>query len=132
MATQNSAHSYLGIKEAKLNFPSSYEFLERFGIEPVEEDESISLYRYIKSAKNGELEIDISFSEIMKSFQITLRLSSREISTISSESVQSIKIVSDNLGEGLHIVFDINELISEARVILEPDISFQWWTLRNS
>lgn len=113
-------------------FPSNHEFLERFGIEPIEDDGSIGLCRYIKKAKNGELEIDISFSEIMKSFQVILRLSSREISKISSESVQSIEMVGDDLGEGLHVVFNIGGTISEARVILEPDISFQWWVLCNS
>ncbi|MFJ7884005.1 hypothetical protein ACIQYF_10930 [Pseudomonas sp. NPDC096917] len=113
-------------------FPKNYEFMETFGIEPIEEDSSISLCRYIKKAKNNELEIDISFSATMKSFQVVLRLSGQEISTISSECVHSIKIVSDNLGAGLHVVFDISGTISEARVMLEPDIGFRWWTLSDA
>ena len=115
-----------------MNFPSSYDFLEKFGIEPVEEDESINLFRYIKNSQSGEVEIDISFSEIMKSFQITLRISGREISTVSSESVRSIKFFSDDSGEGLHVIFDINKAVSEVRVVFELDISFRWWTLSNA
>lgn len=132
MAAPNSVRLYLVIKDAALNFPSSYDFLEKFGIEPVEEDESINLFRYIKSSQSGEVEIDISFSEIMKSFQITLRISGREISTVSSESVRSIKFFSDNSGDGLHVIFDINKAVSEVRVVFEPDISFRWWTLSNA
>lgn len=132
MAAPNSVRLYLVIKDAALNFPSSYDFLEKFGIEAVEEDESINLFRYIKSSQSGEVEIDISFSEIMKSFQITLRISGREISTVSSESVRSIKFFSDNSGDGLHVIFDINKAVSEVRVVFEPDISFRWWTLSNA
>lgn len=113
-------------------FPSSYEFLEKFGIEPVEKDDGIGLYRYIKKGEKTEFEIDISFSVIMRSFQVTLRCSGREISTVSSEGVQSIKIVKDKFGEGLNVVFNINATLSEARVILEPDISFRWWILHNA
>lgn len=115
-----------------MNFPSELDFLEAFGLEPVEEDLSIGMCRYIKYSKTPGVEIDISFSAIMKSFQVSLRLSKQEIATISSENVSSIKIVNDSQGEGLHIIFDICGSISEARVTLDPEITCRWWTICNN
>lgn len=60
----------LTLQEEKMLYPSSYDFLEAFGLVPVEVDLSIGLYRYIQQANNTALEIDILFSVMMKSFQI--------------------------------------------------------------
>lgn len=114
-----------------MKFPSEYDFLEAFGIEPVEVDPSLALCRYTKKSKNSELEIDISFSAVMESFQVLLRLSKQDLIVVSSESVKSIELVRDGSGAGIHIVFDISDSISEARVTLEPEIGCKWWTLRN-
>jgi hypothetical protein len=112
-------------------FPSENDFLEEFGIQPVEVDPSLAFCRYIKKSKDSELEVEISFSAVMKSFQVVLRLAKQELAIVSSESVQSIALVRDNSGAGVHVVFDICESTSEARVMLEPEISFRWWTLQN-
>ena len=113
-------------------FPSELEFLEAFGLDPVETDTSIGMCRYIQNSKTSGIEIDISFSAVMKSFQVALRLFKHEIATISSENVSSIEIVNDAQGEGIHIIFDICDSISEARVTLYPEITCRWWTLRNN
>ena len=55
----------------------------------------------------------------------------QELAVISSENVSSIELVRDSSGAGVHIVFEILESISEARVIFEPEVSCRWWTLRN-
>ncbi|MCI3943269.1 hypothetical protein K0038_00259 [Pseudomonas syringae] len=115
-----------------MNFPSTDDFLEEFGIKPTEVDPSMALYRYIVKSKNIEFEVDISFSAIMKSFQIILRLETREFAIISSENVDSIKLTRDSSGAGIHVLFDICESTSEARVIFEPELSCRWWTLRNA
>lgn len=114
-----------------MKFPSTSNFLEEFGIEPVELDPSLALCRYKKKSENSELEIDVSFSAVMKSFQIMLRLATQELVVISSENVKSIELVRDNAGAGLHVVFEICDSISEARVTFEPEVSCRWWTLRN-
>lgn len=115
-----------------MEFPSINDFLEEFGIEPVEVDPSLGLCRYTRNSKISGLEIDVSFSSVMKSFQVVLRLSIQELAVVSSENVKSIKLVRDNSGAGIHVVFEICEALSEARVMLEPEVSFRWWTLRNT
>ena len=114
-----------------MEFPSTNDFLEEFGIEPIEVDPSLALCRYTKKSANSELEVDISFSAVMASFQVVLRLAMQEVAIISSENVKSIELVRDSSGAGVHVVFNIGESISEARVIFEPEVSCRWWTLRN-
>lgn len=114
-----------------MKFPDVNDFLEEFGMEPVEVDPALALCRYTKKSKNSEIEVDVSFSAVMKSFQMVLRLSMQELAVVSSENVKSIELVRDGSGAGVHVVFDVCESISEARVIFEPDVSCRWWTLRN-
>ncbi|MBA1243845.1 hypothetical protein [Pseudomonas japonica] len=114
-----------------MKFPSTSDFLIEFGIEPIEVDPSLALCRYIKRSKISELEIDVSFSAVMRSFQVVLRLSMQELAIISSENVKAIELVRDDSGAGIHVVFEIGGVISEARVIFEPEVSCRWWTLRN-
>ncbi|WNW12254.1 hypothetical protein RRX38_14240 [Pseudomonas sp. DTU_2021_1001937_2_SI_NGA_ILE_001] len=91
----------------------------------------MALYRYKNKSDNSELEIDVSFSAVMKPFQILLRLATQELVVTSSENVKSIELVRDNAGAGLYVAFEIRDSISEARVIFEPEVSCRWWTLRN-
>ena len=127
----NLAQSYRFIEDVVMEFPSTSDFLEEFGIEPVEIDPTLALCRYTKKSKNSELEVDISFSAVMRSFQVVLRLSMQELAVVSSENVKSIELVRDSSGAGVHVVFDFFESVSEAWVIFEPEISCRWWTLRN-
>lgn len=114
-----------------MDFPSTDEFLEMFGIEPIEEDPSMAYCRYVKVSPGGEVEIDFSFSAASESFQAVLRFSGNELATISSEKVKSIKLRRDASGSGVHVVFDIHGVTSEAWIKLEPEVSCHWWTLRS-
>ncbi|MDR0208991.1 MAG: hypothetical protein LBJ33_07485 [Pseudomonas putida] len=115
-----------------MEFPSEDDFLEEFGIEPVEVDPGLALCRYTIKSRNSDLELDISFSAVMKSFQVVLKLTMQELAVISSENVKSIEVVRDGSVAGVHVVFDVCDSISEARVIFEPDLSCRWWTLRKA
>lgn len=115
-----------------MKFPSTNDFLEEFGIEPIEVDPGLALCRYIKKSKSGGFEVDISFSAVMESFQIVLRVAMQEVAVISSENVSSIELVREGSEAGVRVVFDICESISEARVIFEPEVRCRWWTLRNA
>lgn len=115
-----------------MEFPNTDDFLMEFGIEPVEINPSLSLCRYIKKSHNSELEVDFSFSAAMGSFQVVLRLAEHELAIVSSESVKIVELVRDDAGAGVHVVFDICNSTSEAWVMLEPDVSCRWWTLRNT
>ncbi|MBJ9978337.1 hypothetical protein IAE35_23205 [Pseudomonas sp. S75] len=115
-----------------MEFPSMIDFLEEFGIEPVEVDPSLALCRYVKKSKTSEFEIDVSFSAVMKSFQVVLRSSTQDLAVVSSENVKSIKLMRSGPEAGVHVMFENYHSISEARVIFEPEVSFRWWTLRNT
>jgi hypothetical protein len=126
----SSAQSYRFTEDAAMMFLSTIDFMEEFGIEPVEVDPSLALCRYIKKSESSELEVDLSFSAVMKSFQVVLRLSMQELAVVSSENVRSIELVRDSSGAGVHVVFEFCNLLSEARVIFVPEVSFRWWILR--
>jgi len=115
-----------------VGFSSVNYFLEEFGIEPVEVDPNLAFCRYVMMPKNSELEVDISFSAVMASFQVVLRLAREVLMSVSSESVSFIEFVRDGSGAGIHVVFDICESKSEAWVMIEPEVSCRWWTLCNS
>ncbi|MCT2414741.1 hypothetical protein MNU23_23990 [Pseudomonas aeruginosa] len=115
-----------------MEFPSENDFLEEFGIEPIEVDPSLALCRYTIKSKNSDLELDFSFSAVMESFQVVLRLAMQELAVISSENVKFIEVVRDGSEAGIRVVFDVFNSISEAKVVFEPDLSCRWWTLRKT
>jgi len=113
-----------------MEFPSVADFLEVFGIEPVEEDPSMAYCRYVKQSNDGEQELDISFSAVAESFQVVLRCGSKEVMSVSSERVRLIELRHDHSSSGVHVVFDVRDGASEAVVTLEPDLHCHWWALR--
>lgn len=114
-----------------MEFPSTTDFLEAFGIEPVEEDPSMAYCRYVKRSSDGLQELDISFSAVAESFQVVLRCGGNELVTVSSEKVRLVELRHDQSGSGVHVVFDVHDGTSEAVVTLEPDLHCRWWTLRS-
>ena len=112
-----------------MKFPDEIEFLESFGLEPIEFDLSMSYYRYIKKSKNGLVELDISFNAISSSFQVVLINNGREISVCSSENVCLLEIRNTRKGFGIHVIFEINGQKSEVEVTLEPDLHVYWWLI---
>lgn len=113
-----------------MKFPSESDFLEEFGIEPIEVDPNLALCRYTMKSKNSDLEVDLSFSAVMNSFQVVLNLAGQELAVISSENVKFIELLRNGSEAGVRVVFDICDSISEARILFEPDLSCRWWTLR--
>lgn len=113
-----------------MEFPGEDGFLEEFGIEPIEVDQGLALCRYRVKSKSGDLEMDFSFSAVMESFQVVLKIAKHELAIISSENVKSIEVVRDGSEAGVRVVFDIYGSTSEAMVIFEPDLKCRWWALR--
>lgn len=112
-----------------MQFPSTNDFLEEFGLEPVEVDPNLAMCRYVKRSCSSGLELDVSFSGVMNSFEVILRLSMQELAVVSSENVKFIEFLRGSSGVGLHVVFESRDTISEARVIFDPEVSVKWWTL---
>lgn len=114
-----------------MEFPSTADFLEAFGIEPIEEDPSMAYCRYLKESPGGLQEMDVSFSAVSESFQVVLRFSGKEVVKVSSEKVRFVKLWHDQSGSGIHVMFDVGDGVSEAVITLEPDLHCHWWTLRS-
>lgn len=114
-----------------MKFPSADEFLEIFGLEPIEEDPSMAYCRYVKKSVDGNQEMDFSFSAVSQSFQVILRCGGKELITISSEAVRFIEIRNDQSGAGVHVVFDAGSGASEAILVMEPNLHCHCWVLRN-
>ncbi|MBK8455197.1 MAG: hypothetical protein WAQ53_06205 [Thiofilum sp.] len=112
-----------------MDFPTNEDFLDIFGLEPIENDPSMGYSRYLKEISNNDIELDISFSAIAQSFQVILRCYTNELVKISSEKVKSIKVRCDKSSSGIYIIFDIQGVTAEAWVKLEPTVSCNWWIL---
>lgn len=114
-----------------MDFPSTTDFLETFGIEPVEEDPSMAYCRYLKRSSDGLSELDISFSAVAESFQVVLRCGGQELMTVSSEKVRLVELRHDGNSSAVHVVFDVVDATSEAVITLEPNLHCHWWTLQS-
>jgi hypothetical protein len=115
-----------------MKFPTTDDFLEAFGLEPIKEDPSLAYCRYVKQSPSGEMDIDVSFSAVSESFQVVLRCNGRDVVTISSEKARFVEIFNDDSGAGVRAVFDLRDVTSEAVVTFEPELGCRWWTLRSA
>lgn len=114
-----------------MKFPSTKDFYDVFNINPVEEDPTMAYCRYVKSSEDGFLEMDVSFSAVAESFQIVLKCNSKDVVTISSEKARLVELQQDQAGSRVHVLFDIDGVVSEAVATLHPHLHCHWWTLRN-
>ena len=114
-----------------MEFPGTADFLEAFGIEPVEQDPSMAYCRYVKQSGDGLQELDVSFSAVAESFQVVLRCGNKETIRISSENVRKIEIHRDQLSSGVRVFFKVRDGVSAAVVLIEPDLHCHWWTLKD-
>lgn len=80
---------------------------------------------------DGIYELDISFSAVAASFQVTLRCDGKDVMTVSSENVRLVELRHDQYGSGIHVVFDTHDATSTADVSLEPELHCHWRTLRS-
>ncbi|AVC42566.1 hypothetical protein AL520_30050 [Achromobacter xylosoxidans] len=114
-----------------MEFPSTFDFLDAFGLEPLEEDPTLAYCRYVKKSSDCLQELDVSFSGVAESFQVIFRCGGKEVVTLSSEKVKMVQIRRDQSGAGLHVSFDLNDVSSEAIITLEPVLHCRWWLLRS-
>lgn len=113
-----------------MKFPDKDEFLQLFGIQPIEEDPSVALCRYRLHSKSNNLELDLSFSAIQESFQVLLYLGEQQVVNFVSERTTQIELYRDSRESGLRVHFDVAGAAAEAIVTLEPEIKCRWWLIR--
>ena len=114
-----------------MKYPDELEFLEQFGVEPILDESPSPVIRYVIPSPTGSLTADISFSLVMKSFQFTLYDGKIEITTICSESVQSIEILDYRGIPTIKVLFDMVGHSSEALIRFNPEIYCHWGTITN-
>ena len=116
-----------------MDIPTTNDFLLEFGIEPVEVDPTLGLSRYIFTSLSDGLQLDISFSLIMRSFQVILKdKNGKNLVVVSSEKLLSIRLIREGLLAKINVVFDLKGLNSELCVTVEPELSFHWWLIENN
>lgn len=111
-----------------MKYPAREEFLDRFGLEPFKVDPEIGLFVY-RAGSEGRVEVEFSFSLVMRSFQALISIDGVDVSVISSEGVNSILIFENNGRSGLRIEFIPGLGLSRAELVLEPTIHLSWSTL---
>ncbi len=111
-----------------MKYPAREEFLDRFGLEPFKVDPEIGLFVY-RAGSEGQVEVEFSFSLVMRSFQALISIDGGGVSVISSEGVNSISIFENNGRSGLRIEFIPGLGLSRAELVLEPTIHLSWSTL---
>lgn len=113
-----------------MNFPEKDEFLQVFGMEPVEEDASIALCRYRVHSESSNLDLLLSFSAVQESFEVVLYCARQEVINFVSERTTKIELYRDSSGAGVRAYFDVSGVQAEAIVTLEPEIKCRWWLIR--
>lgn len=113
-----------------MRYPSNLDFLEAFGLDAVEIDESRVCRYYSKSSDDGALRLDFSFSEIEHSFQVALYHRDVAVMQVVSENLRSMALQLGELDRSIHVAFGLEGAMSEATITLEPAIRCHWWTLR--
>ena len=111
-------------------FPDKDQFLQAFGIEPMEEDPSLALCRYKVRSDERDLELLITFSAVQKTFELLLYCSGHEVINLVSERTTKIELYRDSSGDGVRACFDIDGAQAEAIVTLAPEIKCRWWLIR--
>lgn len=112
--------------------PTELDFLEAFGIEPEVSEPSDGFWSYRFEDTNG-LSVVVSFNQFEESLQTALFQGDQEITTVSHEGAQSLKIVEmksqkpkllgtcDCRGETIKLVVE-----------LDPHLYVNWSSIRNT
>lgn len=109
-------------------YPAREEFLEIFGLEPFRVDPEIGLFVY-RAGSEARVEVEFSFSLVMRSFQVSMFIDGVEVSVISSEGVDSVSMFESDGRSGLRIEFIPGLGLSRVELALEPTIHLVWSTL---
>lgn len=108
--------------------PVENDFLEMFGLEPVLVEPDLGLVAYRIGAGKG-VQVEFSFSLVMRSFQVVTSVDEVVVSVVSSEGVGSIQLFERNGKAGLEVAFNSRGGESKAVLVMEPEVSLMWSTL---
>ncbi len=109
--------------------PSELEFLESFGIEPEESYPSDGFWSYRFEGVSG-ISLILSFDQHAGSIQTALFLGDRELSTVSHEASERLKIVTVDGKARLIGICRSKEEMAELTVETDPHICVRWASLR--
>ncbi len=114
---------------AVFDVPSELEFLEAFGIDPEDSCPSDGFWSYRFECVSGIILV-LSFDQHAGSIQTALFLGDHELSTVSHESSESLKIVvAGGRGRLIGICMSREE-VTELTVEIDPRICVRWASLR--
>ncbi len=114
---------------AYFDVPSELEFLENLGVEPEDSSPSDGFWSYRFEGDPG-VSLVLSFDQHAGSIQTALFLGDQELSTVSHEGSESLKIVTVDGRARLVGICKSKEEVTEVTVEIYPRISVRWASLR--
>ncbi len=114
---------------ASFDVPSELEFLENFGVEPEDSCPSDGFWSYRFEGDSG-ISMVLSFDQHAGSIQTALLLGDRELSTVSHEGSERLKIETVDGKARLVGICRSKQEATELTVETDPRICVRWASLR--
>jgi hypothetical protein len=112
-----------------MKFPDIDDFRSTFGVDPLAFDrDTLTFWYAFKSSEEG-VEAIVSFSVLMRSFQVSMVLAEREIAMVSSEGVERIRLVEEKDEKKILVSFLESKCSSGVTLVLEPHLHLRWHTV---
>lgn len=112
-----------------MNFPDVEDFKAVLGVEPSGFDQDTLTFWYSFDAGDGSIKLLMSFSVLMKSFQVNISVAGHEVAMVSSEGVEWIRLVSEGDEKKISVSFLEDMCFSGVTLVVEPQLYLDWHAL---
>lgn len=110
-------------------FPNIDDFRAAFGIDPTGFDRDTLTFWYLFNANAEGVQAAVSFSVVMKSFQVSMVVAGKEVAMVSSEGVESVRVIEERGGKKIVVSFLEGRYSSGVTLVVEPDVHLTWHAL---
>lgn len=110
-------------------FPDADDFRAAFGVDPTDFDQDTLTFWYSFKANAGGVQVVVSFSALMKSFQVSMVVAGKEVAMVSSEGVESVRLIEEGADKKIFVSFLEGRYSSGVTLVVEPDVHLTWHAL---
>ena len=112
-----------------MEFPDVEEFSAVLGVEPSSFDQDGLTFWYSLESKGGRIRALVSFSALMRSFQVNFSLEGEEVAMVCAEGVERIRLVEEGDETKLCVSYMEGACSSEATLVVHPKLHLNWYVL---